>query len=67
MTQSPCKDCPDRQLGCHSVCKRYDAYKAQKAKEAKLHLESSELAAYEVDRQNRIRRDHGWNMKRDKK
>jgi hypothetical protein len=24
--KSPCKDCPDRVLGCHSECGRYLAY-----------------------------------------
>lgn len=23
---SPCKDCPDRFVGCHSKCERYQAY-----------------------------------------
>jgi len=27
--QSPCRDCPERFLGCHSVCERYRAYKAE--------------------------------------
>lgn len=22
-TKAPCKDCPDRKVGCHSVCKKY--------------------------------------------
>lgn len=21
--RAPCKDCPDRKLGCHSVCEKY--------------------------------------------
>lgn len=24
---APCKDCPDRVLGCHSKCERYSEYK----------------------------------------
>ncbi|MBO5969291.1 MAG: hypothetical protein J6S14_12425 [Clostridia bacterium] len=24
--QSPCKDCPDRKLGCHSICEKYIEY-----------------------------------------
>ena len=24
--QPPCKDCPDRFLGCHSTCEKYIAY-----------------------------------------
>ena len=23
---APCKDCPDRVLGCHSVCEKYIAF-----------------------------------------
>ena len=23
MKSSPCKDCPDRNIGCHSVCEKY--------------------------------------------
>lgn len=23
---APCKDCPDRVVGCHSTCKRYTEY-----------------------------------------
>ena len=23
---SPCKDCPDRFVGCHSKCERYQTY-----------------------------------------
>lgn len=24
--KAPCKDCPDRVSGCHSVCKKYQAF-----------------------------------------
>ena len=24
---APCRDCPDRALGCHSKCERYAEYK----------------------------------------
>ena len=27
MVLIPCKDCTERQLGCHSVCPRYAEYK----------------------------------------
>ncbi len=26
MFHSPCKNCPDRHLGCHSECEKYIAY-----------------------------------------
>ena len=25
----PCKDCPDRQVGCHSTCEKYLLYKSE--------------------------------------
>lgn len=29
---SPCKDCPDRRSGCHSVCEKYIAYTVEREK-----------------------------------
>lgn len=26
----PCKDCPDRYLGCHSKCDKYKAFRAER-------------------------------------
>lgn len=26
--QAPCKDCPDRRIGCHERCSKYLEYKA---------------------------------------
>lgn len=26
-TTAPCKDCEDRQIGCHSICEKYIQYK----------------------------------------
>lgn len=28
--KAPCKDCPDRQLDCHSKCERYKAYQEER-------------------------------------
>ena len=44
--KSPCKDCPDRVLGCHSECGRYLAYveaceKLRKFRSEQLHLNDS--------------------------
>ena len=25
--QSPCKDCPDREVGCHSKCQKYAEFR----------------------------------------
>ena len=32
MRKAPCKDCPDRFVGCHSVCVEYAKFKAQAEK-----------------------------------
>lgn len=38
--QSPCKDCPDRQVGCHSSCEKYKDYKTRHyAEKDRMHLE----------------------------
>ena len=31
--KSPCKDCPDRYVDCHSRCKKYLAYAAERETE----------------------------------
>lgn len=28
---APCKDCPDRHIGCHSECEKYLSFKADVA------------------------------------
>lgn len=30
---TPCKDCPDRVLGCHSVCKEYKLFQEERRRE----------------------------------
>ena len=32
---APCKGCPDRHVGCHSVCDRYKEFKEQNDAERK--------------------------------
>ena len=34
--QAPCKDCTDRQLGCHSVCEKYKEYAKHNEERRKL-------------------------------
>lgn len=29
LVQSPCKDCPDRETGCHGKCEKYAAFRAE--------------------------------------
>lgn len=29
LPKAPCKDCPDRILGCHTTCEKYKCYKEE--------------------------------------
>ena len=29
MAKAPCKDCPDRAVGCHSTCTKYQEFRKQ--------------------------------------
>lgn len=46
--QSPCQGCPNRSLGCHGKCKRYQAYETNRKKyNEKIHAERcSEVTGY---------------------
>lgn len=33
MVTPPCKDCPDRHLGCHGTCVKYQEYKTKHEEE----------------------------------
>lgn len=35
MVNAPCKDCPDRYLGCHSSCPKYIEFRKEKDAENK--------------------------------
>lgn len=30
MNKAPCKDCPDRRVGCHSTCEKYLAFRKER-------------------------------------
>ena len=30
MNKAPCKDCPDRQVGCHSTCEKYLTFRKKR-------------------------------------
>jgi len=39
---SPCQDCPNRKLGCHSQCAKYSHYEVAKAEETLERVKSKE-------------------------
>lgn len=38
--KSPCKDCPDRQVGCHGSCEKYAAFRADTLRRAAANREA---------------------------
>lgn len=34
MINPPCKDCPDRTVGCHAGCEKYKAFRDQQMEQA---------------------------------
>jgi hypothetical protein len=49
-TNGPCKDCPDRYVGCHSKCSKYIEWKAQE--------QQRKVATYEMYRTFRVVEDY---------
>lgn len=62
MVNSPCKDCPDRKSGCHTVCERYKLFKEQTHEEYVQRFRENEIESYEIRRGRRL-----FNGKRSKK
>ncbi len=57
--KSPCKDCPDRHIGCHSQCEKYKVF-AEDNKQVQYEIRKvvdreNSLNAYEMQRAKRIR------------
>lgn len=44
--QSPCKECKDRYMGCHSVCGKYAAYRAALEEEKEFDKFDKDCEAY---------------------
>lgn len=55
-TSSPCKDCKDRKLGCHSVCDKYIEYSKQNEKIYKERRLNQDLISHTFNTSERIRR-----------
>jgi len=54
MTNSPCWQCADRVVGCHSKCKAYGMYQMEMEKERK--NRAAEQKAYHTAYCGRVRR-----------
>lgn len=58
MSGAPCKDCEDRELGCHSHCIAYKKYKdeREKALNKKLSTTRSDEVYFDLQRTRKKRR-----------
>ena len=69
---APCKDCKDRELGCHSKCQKYLDYKDDKAEFDKQMKKIKEMDDYAKSVCSRIKEQKAkaqkknWRMSRGK-
>lgn len=65
MMIAPCKDCPDRVVGCHGKCEKYQAYRVEvdelKLERAKKNYEHDPVNAYL--RTRKVKRLHAESRK----
>ena len=53
--KSPCKDCADREIGCHGTCEKYQ-YFQKHHKEEKAQISEAKLAEQEYRETRRLSR-----------
>lgn len=49
----PCKNCPDRVVGCHAVCERYFDFKASKVEPSVKDKASGDYIAMQAKRKDK--------------
>ena len=54
--RAPCKDCPDRTVGCHGRCERYQAFRELKEKECAWRHEQYVMDTPSADLERKTRR-----------
>lgn len=50
---APCKDCPDRKAGCHTICEKYLTYKSELDTYNKMRNEKIKIASYGIPSRRR--------------
>jgi hypothetical protein len=51
----PCKGCAERAVGCHTVCEKYKAYRAEMLEQYEKRLERSEVTSFQNKTKARVR------------
>ena len=47
--KSPCQDCEDRELGCHSACSKYLGYREMNKEFYKKRMNAADISCYMHD------------------
>ena len=62
MIKAPCKDCADRDLGCHSTCKPYKEYKKEHERGTEAMKRERDAVnnyvSFQIERREHARRSH---------
>ena len=64
---TPCKDCPDRVIGCHDKCARYRAFREDLEGRKPKNYADNDITSYIIKNRIRNAARHGYNPHRDYK
>lgn len=63
MNKAPCKDCPNREVGCHSTCDKYIVFRKERDELNKI-INKKKEEEYAIDR---TRYDRAFKVKQKQK
>ena len=55
----PCKGCNEREMGCHIVCERYRAFRAEREAAYAKNAQQAEVTAFVGDVKRNVHRIYG--------
>ncbi len=55
----PCKDCNDREMGCHIVCEKYLAFREEREAAYAKNAQQAEVTAFVGDVKRNVHRRYG--------
>lgn len=59
----PCKDCKDRETGCHIVCERYRAFREEREAAYKRNAQQAEITGFVADVKRNVHKRYGGTKK----
>ena len=54
MHKAPCKNCPDRELGCHATCPKYAEYANEQEAVRQARAEQNKQMEYIIERNKKL-------------